>query len=109
VGFNLRLRFFDNGDDITTVADSMIAAMAGNLGIYNMLILFLLTFYLWYRTDSIDWQKLMPVVGVYLLFSFTTIISEAYPMNLLLTFLMWSSPALERHTAKNNKCEVVYG
>lgn len=90
-------RFFEGGDDVATVADSMFAAMAGNLGLYSLLVVFSLACYLWNRTAEIDWPKLMPVAGVYLLFSFTTIISEAYPMNLLLTFLMWSSPASARH------------
>lgn len=94
-------RFFESGDDVATVADSMFAALAGNLGVYSLLVVFSLACYLWNRTEEIDWPKLLPIAGVYLLFSFTTIISEAYPMNLLLTFLMWSSPALKIHSADN--------
>jgi hypothetical protein len=78
----------------------MPAAMVGNLGLFSLLVVILLLCYLRNRTKVTDWAKLMPIVWVYLLFSFTTIISEAYPMNLLLTFLLWSSPTLA--TYRNN-------
>ena len=102
-------RFFEGGDDVAIVADSMFAAMAGNLGLYSLLVVFSLACYLWNRTAEIDWPRLMPVAGVYLLFSFTTIISEAYPMNLLMTFLMWSSPASARHSVDNITSGAVHG
>jgi hypothetical protein len=102
-------RFFDNGNDLATVADSMFAAMAGNLGMYSLLVMFSLACYIKKRTEAIDWLKLMPIVAVYFLFSFTTIISEAYPMNLLLTFLMWSSPTLAIHRADTVACGLVNG
>ncbi|KGJ99254.1 hypothetical protein [Pseudoalteromonas sp. ND6B] len=70
--------------------DSLIASMIGNLGLFFIPIVVLLV--LFYRNyinkHNINSSSYIPVLLVFILFSFTTIIFEAFPMNLYLAIAL---------------------
>lgn len=84
------------GLDVDVVAaDSLLASYIGNYGLLG----FVLFAFLWvrlYKLSVLRRNKELIAVGlVYLLFSFTTIYSEAFPMSILLPFIVWLSSSVE--------------
>lgn len=79
---------FSGVENAAFVADSTYASILGNLGLFTfilvMLFIFLSLFLAWLQKDR---EKLIFIL-IYFLFSATTIIFEAYPMNLLFSILM---------------------
>lgn len=71
--------------------DSLVASWIGNFGILSTLILLLVLLFLRHNMREIDWKRAMPCVIVLGLFSLTTIVFEAFPMNLYLAFGIWLS------------------
>lgn len=80
----------DDPQDMVAV-DSLVASWLGNFGILSTLILLLLWLFVRYRMPDIDWKRAMPCVVVLGLFSLTTVVFEAFPMNLYLAFGIWLS------------------
>lgn len=77
--------------DGTVIAiDSFIASFIGNLGAFALPIAILVVRFA-ARCRFLDLNRLAPLLTVYGLFSFTTIVTEAFPMNVLLPILVWAS------------------
>lgn len=75
----------------TVVAiDSFIGAFVGNFGAFALPVA-LLTVRFAVRSRYLDWRRLSPLLVVYGLFAFTTIVTEAFPMSVLLPVLAWAS------------------
>ncbi len=71
--------------------DSLVAAWIGNFGLAALPVLFLVALFAAYRMDDIDWKRAAPCVLVLVLFSFTTVVFEAFPMNLYLLLGIWGA------------------
>ncbi len=99
----------DNGGAI----DSYYASFIGNMGPMSVIVVPLIMFYI-LRDVGREWRGLMPLLIVYGLFSFTTIVSEAYPMNIIFPLVLSSYAYLcrarrRRYTSANESDGVVYG
>lgn len=71
--------------------DSLVASLIGNFGILCTLIVLLVLLFVRNCMPDIDWKRAMPCVVVLGLFSLTTVVFEAFPMNLYLAFGIWLS------------------
>ena len=71
--------------------DSLIASWAGNFGIFSPLAFLLSALFVRYGMRVVDWRRAMPCVLVFGAFSMTTIVFEAFPMNLYLALGVWSA------------------
>lgn len=71
--------------------DSLVASWLGNFGILSTLIVLLVLLFVRNCMPEIDWKRAMPCVVVLGLFSLTTVVFEAFPMNLYLAFGIWLS------------------
>lgn len=71
--------------------DSLVASWLGNFGIFSIPILFMVWLFVKYYMCDIDWKRAMPCVVVLSLFSLTTVVFEAFPMNLYLAVGIWLS------------------
>lgn len=71
--------------------DSLVAAWIGNFGLAALPVLFLVALFAAYRMDRIDWERAAPCLLVLALFSFTTVVFEAFPMNLYLLLGIWGA------------------
>ena len=77
--------------DGTVVAiDSFVASFIGNFGLFALPVA-LLTVRFAVRSKALDWRRMSPLLIVYGLFAFTTIVTEAFPMSVLLPLLAWAS------------------
>lgn len=74
--------------------DSLIASWVGNFGFFAILAAVLSGLFIRYRMRSVDWSAVMPCVLVFGIFSMTTIVFEAFPMNIYLTLGIWSARRL---------------
>lgn len=89
----------DNPQDAVAV-DSLVASWIGNFGVLSLAMLVLLVLFVAYRMREVDWARAAPCVITFALFSFTSIVFEAFPMNLLLVVGMW---AARRHGARGRR------
>lgn len=71
--------------------DSLLASWAGNFGLFAGLAALLCGLFIRYRMRVIDWGHAMPCVLVFSVFSMTTIVFEAFPMNLFLALGIWTT------------------
>ena len=71
--------------------DSLLASWVGNFGLFAALGAVLCALFIRYRMRSVDWSQAMPCVLVFGIFSMTTIVFEAFPMNLYLALGIWSA------------------
>lgn len=71
--------------------DSLIASWVGNFGLFTAPALLLLALFARHDMRAVDWSRAMPCVPVFGLFAMTTIVFEAFPMNLYLAFGVWSA------------------
>ncbi|MGH8833280.1 MAG: hypothetical protein ACREXV_19675 [Polaromonas sp.] len=71
--------------------DSLMASWAGNFGFFAVLAAVLSALFIRYRMRAVDWSGAMPCVLVFGIFSMTTIVFEAFPMNLYLALGIWSA------------------
>ena len=71
--------------------DSLLASWVGNFGLFAGLAAALCALFIRYRMRSVDWSQAMPCVLVFCIFSMTTIVFEAFPMNLYLALGIWSA------------------
>lgn len=69
--------------------DSLMASWAGNFGFFAALAAVLVALFIRYRMRAVDWSRAMPCVLVFGIFSMTTIVFEAFPMNLYLALGIW--------------------
>jgi hypothetical protein len=85
---------------INFAADSLWASWFGNFGILALLQLAFVAAFVLEDMKLVNWRVAFPCVLVFLLFSMTTIIFEAFPMNLLLGIGIWSSHNVPRRIAR---------
>lgn len=71
--------------------DSLLASWVGNFGLFAAPAAVLCALFIRYRMRSVDWSQAMPCVLVFGIFSMTTIVFEAFPMNLYLALGIWSA------------------
>lgn len=72
-------------------ADSLIASWIGNFGAASLIVLALLSLFIIFRMRNVDWRLASPCVIVFALFSMTTIVFEAFPMNIYIAIGLWSA------------------
>lgn len=87
---------------IDFAADSLWASWFGNFGVLAPIQLFLVAIFVVQDMSVVNWRAALPCVLVFLLFSMTTIIFEAFPMNLLLGIGIWASQNVPRRFAPND-------
>lgn len=87
---------------ISFAADSLWASWFGNFGVLAPVQFALVVIFVIKNMSTVNWQVALPCVLVFLLFSMTTIIFEAFPMNLLLGIGIWSSQNVPRRFATND-------
>lgn len=74
--------------------DSLIASWVGNFGLFSILVAVLSALFIRYRMRAVVWARAMPCVLVFGIFSMTTIVFEAFPMNMYLAIGIWSTRRL---------------
>lgn len=74
--------------------DSLLASWVGNFGLFAVFASLLSALFIAFRMRSVDWTKAMPCVLVFGIFSMTTIVFEAFPMNMYLAIGIWSARRL---------------
>lgn len=72
-------------------ADSLIASWVGNFGLLSAPAFLLLFLFARYDMPTVNWSSAMPCLLVFGLFSMTTIVFEAFPMNLYLALGVWAA------------------
>lgn len=74
-----------------TATDSLVASWIGNFGAMSIVVFGFLSLFVRFGMSTIDWKRAAPCVLVFLLFSFTTIVFEAFPMNIFIAIGIWSA------------------
>jgi hypothetical protein len=81
---------------VNFAVDSLWASWFGNFGVLAPVQLAIVAAFFLQIKKEINWRLAFPCVLVFFLFSMTTIIFEAYPMNLLLGFGVWAAKNFPR-------------
>lgn len=89
------VNLLSNNPEDGLAPDSLIASWVGNFGIFASALFLLSMLFVVYGMRTVNWSRAMPSVLVFLAFSMTTIIFEAFPMNLYLALGVWSA---QRHS-----------
>lgn len=71
--------------------DSLIASWVGNFGIFAAVAFLLSALFVRYGMREVDWSRAMPCTLIFGVFSMTTVVFEAFPMNLYLALGVWSA------------------
>lgn len=74
--------------------DSLLASWVGNFGFFTSLATVLCALFIRDQMRSVNWGEAMPCVLVLGIFSMTTIVFEAFPMNIYLALGIWSARRL---------------
>lgn len=74
-----------------TAVDSMLASWIGNFGILALPMFLLIILVTLMRMRDTDWKRALPCTIVLVLFSMTTVVLEAFPMNIVLILGILSS------------------
>ena len=72
-------------------SDSLVASWLGNLGLMAVPAAILTFLFVKERMRPMDWSRAGPCLIVFALFAMTTIVFEAFPMNLYLALGLWAS------------------
>lgn len=80
----------ENPED-QVAADSLVASWIGNLGLLSVVVTLLTAMFIAHRMREVDWRRAAPCVIVFALFSMTSIVFEAFPMNLYLALGIWAA------------------
>jgi hypothetical protein len=83
------LQFANAGDSI--VSDSLVASWMGNFGAMAIPAAVLTGLFVVGRIDRATWPRVEPVLMVFALFAMTTVIFEAFPMNVYLAIGFWAA------------------
>lgn len=75
--------------ELMTAVDSLIASWIGNFGTFAFPALLLVYWFVKTQMKDIDWKRASPCLIVFVLFSLTSIIFEAFPMNIILAMGIW--------------------
>ena len=73
------------------VPDSLWASWFGNLGILSIPMFFLLGLFVVLHMHRVDWKRVFPCILTFFGFSMTTVVFEAFPMNLYLSLGIWQT------------------
>lgn len=71
--------------------DSLVASWIGNFGALSVYIFILVICFIKLRMRAVNWRVAMPSVMVFLLFAPTTIVFEAFPMNIFIAMGIWAA------------------
>jgi hypothetical protein len=71
--------------------DSLVASWVGNFGAFSVLIFLLTLCFVKFGMRGVNWNIAMPPVIVFLMFSLTTIVFEAFPMNIFIAMGIWAA------------------
>ena len=85
------------------VLDSLWASLFGNFGLLSLLLFPLFALFVFVDMRHMNWQRAMPAAITFFLFSMTTIVFEAFPMNLLLSLAIWCSLANDDPERRSNQ------
>jgi hypothetical protein len=86
----------ENAFAVKFAVDSLWASWFGNFGILAPVQLALVGAFLVQIRKMVNWRAAFPTLLVFVLFSMTTIVFEAFPMNLLLSIGFWASTTVPR-------------
>jgi hypothetical protein len=98
---NLWLAQRNEINDGVFVVDSYYASLVGNFGLTALIVVALTVLYFLHDVGK-KWRHVIPLIIVYGLFSFTTIVSEAYPMNIILPIVLSTFAFLCRNSRKSH-------
>ncbi len=84
-----------NNPEDQVAPDSLIASWIGNFGASSIVAVGLVVVFIRYRMRTIDWGIAAPCVITLAAFSMTTIVFEAFPMNIYLALGIWSARKLK--------------
>lgn len=74
--------------------DSLIASFIGNFGATTAFVLAALIFFILENFKGARLSNFVPILSVFVVFSFSTIVFEAYPMNILIALSFWGAKNL---------------
>jgi hypothetical protein len=81
----------DENSEYRVAVDSLVASMIGNFGITFLAIIVLLGLFIFKNFRDVNLKIVFSPLIVFTMFSFTTIIFEAYPMNIVLVLALWGA------------------
>lgn len=81
----------DEASQFRKAVDSLVASMIGNFGLTLVLVLVILFLFIYRNFRGVTLKLVFSPMMVFVIFAFTTIIFEAYPMNLLLGLAFWGT------------------
>jgi len=90
-------------------SDSLVASWIGNLGIMALPAAVLTVLFVRERMRPMDWRRAAPCLIVFALFAMTTIVFEAFPMNLYLALGLWAAVGDPAAAATPVEAEPVHG
>lgn len=74
--------------------DSLIASFIGNFGATTAFVLAAFIFFIMENFKGTKFSNVVPILSVFVVFSFSTIVFEAYPMNILIALSFWGAKNL---------------
>lgn len=80
--------------------DSLVTSWIGNFGAFWAFGALLIALFVRFRMTQVDWIRATPALIVFACFSMTTIVFEAFPMNLYLAIGLWSALKVARTAVK---------
>jgi hypothetical protein len=83
--------------------DSFIASVIGNLGLFLLPVALCVAVFTINSCRKAQWRRLAPLLLVYALFSLTTIVTEAFPMSILLPLLIWGTLTTAHYSAARSQ------
>lgn len=75
--------------------DSLVASWIGNFGVLSLLSMVLTYLFIRRQMRIVDWTRAAPCVIVLAIFAMTTIVFEAFPMNIYLALALWSARRIQ--------------
>lgn len=81
----------DDASQFRRAVDSLVASLIGNFGLLLVVVLVILFLFIVRNFRGTTVRLVFSPLAVFAIFSFTTIIFEAYPMNLLLALAFWGA------------------
>lgn len=75
--------------------DSLVASWIGNFGVLTLLSITLTYLFIRRQMRVVDWTRAAPCVIVLAIFAMTTIVFEAFPMNIYLALSLWSARRIQ--------------
>lgn len=81
----------DEASQFRKAVDSLVASMIGNFGLTLVFVLVTLFLFIYRNFHGATLKLVFSPIIVFVIFAFTTIIFEAYPMNILLGLAFWGT------------------